>query len=149
MQKGIKEFIKKHQKKLIFVVVVIAAYLLGWFDFLLPKEKREEKKVVAKLKDVIAASKAAMKNPKNEEKAGDAFMAHMDFMGVAGEYKKEYGLTKEQARTLSARAGVDVKKRARRGTGGDWDEECWYLKYWLPVFEDGMEAIQIEGGGSC
>ena len=52
------------------------------------------------------------------------------------------------AAVLSERAGVDMKKRARRGTGGEW-EECWYLSYWLQVFEGMMEAIQMEGGGSC
>ena len=104
-------------------------------------EETPRDELVAALKYVLVAKK--------KSNTDIAFMHHAWFTEVAGEYKKEHGLTKEQARTLSARAGVDVKKRARRGTGGDW-EECWYLSYWLPVFEDGMmEAIQIEGGGSC
>ena len=170
-KKEIIRFITKHQKELIFVVVVVAgllgAYLLGVFspkreekadvvspqkrdetmgfddfDFLIPIEKeRAEKELVAALKYVLVAKK--------KSNTDIAFMHHAWFTEVADEYKKEHGLTKEQARTLSERAGVDVKKRARRGTGGEW-EECWYLSYWLPVFEDGaMEAIQIEGGGAC
>ena len=111
------------------------------FDFLIPIEKeREEKELVAALKYVLAAKKRT--------NTDITFMAYMEFTRVANEYKREYGLTKEQARELSERAGVDMKKRARRGTGGEW-EECWYLSYWLQVFEGMMEAIQMEGSGSC
>lgn len=112
------------------------------FDFLIPIEKeRAEKELVAALKYVLVAKK--------KSNTDIAFMHHAWFTEVADEYKKEYGLTKEQARELSERAGVDVEKRAHRGTDGEWDEECWYLSYWLQVFEGVMEAIQIEGGNSC